>query len=176
MNASTVDADVVLPAAVMSEKTGSTTNLEGRVAPVAKKVNTPGVARADWMIAVELADRLGHDLGVSSVEGISEQLTSVGAWVQSERSVRNLSTRRQCGTEGWLRRRPHRFSVMYDGGVASVVAFACWPCERPSRSSEPSGARTTRYRLWDMVRLVSEHGSAELPAVPMTASIVTRRG
>ena len=55
----------------MSEKTGSTTNLED-VSHLWQKVNTPGVARADWMIAVELADRLGHDLGGFG-EGISEQ-------------------------------------------------------------------------------------------------------
>jgi predicted molibdopterin-dependent oxidoreductase YjgC len=60
-------ADVVLAAAVAGEKRGSTTNLEGRVSPVAEKVTAAGTARPDWMIAVELGSRLdlfadGHPL------------------------------------------------------------------------------------------------------------------
>ena len=52
-------ADVVLPAAAFGEKAGSTTNLEGRVTEVAQRVTPVGTARADWMVAAELADRLG---------------------------------------------------------------------------------------------------------------------
>ena len=53
-------ADVVLPAAVFGEKDGTTTNLEGRVTTVGRKVTVHGTARPDWMIAVELAERLDH--------------------------------------------------------------------------------------------------------------------
>jgi len=52
-------ADVVLPAAGPSEVDGTVTNLEGRVQRVNRKVTPPGTARPDWMIAVEVADRLG---------------------------------------------------------------------------------------------------------------------
>ena len=54
-------ADVVLPAAVAGEKAGSTTNLEGRVTTVSQQVTPAGTARADWMVAAELADALGRD-------------------------------------------------------------------------------------------------------------------
>jgi NADH-quinone oxidoreductase subunit G len=54
-------ADVVLPASVFAEKSGTTTNLEGRVTTVAQRVTPVGTARADWMVAAELADLLGHD-------------------------------------------------------------------------------------------------------------------
>ena len=62
-------ADVVLPAAGFAEKPGTTTNLEGRVSRLDTR-RSPRRARpgADWMIAVELADRLGGDLGLESVE------------------------------------------------------------------------------------------------------------
>jgi NADH-quinone oxidoreductase subunit G len=53
-------ADVVLPAAVFAEKSGTTTNLEGRVTTVAQRVTPAGTSRADWMVAAELADLLGH--------------------------------------------------------------------------------------------------------------------
>ena len=64
-------ADVVLPAAGFAEVDGTTTNIEGRVSRVTQKVTPPGTARADWMIAAELAHRLGADLGLESVERAS---------------------------------------------------------------------------------------------------------
>jgi NADH-quinone oxidoreductase subunit G len=70
-------ADVVLPAAVFGEKAGSTTNLEGRVSRLNPKVTSPGTARADWMIATELADRLGGDLGLTSVAQITDEIAAV---------------------------------------------------------------------------------------------------
>jgi NADH-quinone oxidoreductase subunit G len=76
LNASSMLADVVLPAAGYAERGGTTTNIEGRVSRLAAKVVPPGVARADWVIATELADRLGNDLGFESLDGI---------WVEIER-------------------------------------------------------------------------------------------
>jgi NADH-quinone oxidoreductase subunit G len=76
-NASSMLADVVLPAAGHSERAGTTTNLEGRVSRLAAKVVPPGVARADWVIATELADRLGTDLGFESLEGIWAEIERV---------------------------------------------------------------------------------------------------
>ncbi len=61
--ASVRQADVVLPAAGFAEVEGTTTNIEGRVSVLNQKVTGPGTARADWIIAAELARRLGTDLG-----------------------------------------------------------------------------------------------------------------
>jgi predicted molibdopterin-dependent oxidoreductase YjgC len=61
----------VLPAAVFAEKAGTTTNLEGRVTTVSQRVIPPGTARADWMVAAELADRLGHDALASSLLSVT---------------------------------------------------------------------------------------------------------
>ncbi|MBX3287600.1 MAG: NADH-quinone oxidoreductase subunit NuoG, partial [Actinobacteria bacterium] len=66
LNASSRQADVVLPAAGPAEVDGTTTNVEGRITSVRQKVTPPGTARPDWMIAAELAFRLGADLGFSS--------------------------------------------------------------------------------------------------------------
>jgi NADH-quinone oxidoreductase subunit G len=70
-------ADVVLPAAMFGEKAGTTTNLEGRVSRLNPKITPPGTARADWMIATELAGRLGGDLGLTSVEQITDEIAEV---------------------------------------------------------------------------------------------------
>jgi NADH-quinone oxidoreductase subunit G len=67
-------ADVVFPVAGFAECDGTTTNLEGRVSTVARAVTPPGTARSDWMIAADLAFRMGHDLGLESVEAITDEI------------------------------------------------------------------------------------------------------
>jgi NADH-quinone oxidoreductase subunit G len=67
-------ADVILPAATYAERPGSITNLEGRVLRLGQKVTAPGVAWPDWMIAAELAFRMGRDLGFDHLEGIWDEI------------------------------------------------------------------------------------------------------
>jgi NADH-quinone oxidoreductase subunit G len=74
---SSTQAHVVFPAAGFAEVAGTTTNLEGRVSQVGQKVTPPGTARADWMIAAELALHLGGDLRLESVEGIWQEITDL---------------------------------------------------------------------------------------------------
>ena len=61
-------ADVVLPAAVQHERTGTVTNIEGRVSSVNAKIVAPGSAWPDVAIAAELAEEFGQSLGLSSVK------------------------------------------------------------------------------------------------------------
>jgi len=70
-------ADVVLPAAGYAEVDGTTTNLEGRVSTVARKVTSPGTAQPDWTIAADLARRLGADLGLESHTQIAGEIAAV---------------------------------------------------------------------------------------------------
>ncbi|MGI9600750.1 MAG: NADH-quinone oxidoreductase subunit NuoG [Acidimicrobiales bacterium] len=70
-------ADVVLPAATTTEVAGTFTNLEGRVSALAQKVTAPGTARADWIIAAELAVALGADLALESLDDIWSELATV---------------------------------------------------------------------------------------------------
>jgi NADH-quinone oxidoreductase subunit G len=70
-------ADVVLPAAIYTERRGSFTNIEGRVSWLGQKVTAPGGARPDWMIAVELASRLGSSLGAGSLEELWAEIERV---------------------------------------------------------------------------------------------------
>ena len=77
LNDSSEAADIVLPAAGFAEVDGTTTNLEGRVTIVRQKVTPPGTARPDWMIAAELAFRLGADLGFTSPEEIWAEIATL---------------------------------------------------------------------------------------------------
>ena len=76
VTASSQHADVVLAAAAYGEKRGTTTNLEGRVTPVAQKVTVAGTSRPDWMIAAELADRFGRDLGFAAVSDVTDAIAA----------------------------------------------------------------------------------------------------
>jgi predicted molibdopterin-dependent oxidoreductase YjgC len=67
-------ADVVLPVAIAHERTGTTTNIEGRVTRLAQKLVSPGQCWPDWMVASELADRLGAGLGVSSAAELWDEI------------------------------------------------------------------------------------------------------
>jgi predicted molibdopterin-dependent oxidoreductase YjgC len=68
---------VVLAAAGYAEKVGTTTNVEGRIAPLTQKVTPRGTARADWAIAAELAARLGADFGFASVKDVTGEIAAV---------------------------------------------------------------------------------------------------
>ncbi len=88
-------ADVVLAAAAYGEKSGTTTNLEGRVTEVGKKVSVAGTSRPDWMIAAELAERLGHDdlaTMLGSVEAVTDAIAaSVPAYAAATRRALRTS-------------------------------------------------------------------------------------
>ena len=73
------EADVVLAAAGPTESSGTFTNLEGRVSVCEQIVTAAGTSRPDWMIAAEIAARLGADLGVDSPAAIRAELASVSA-------------------------------------------------------------------------------------------------
>lgn len=70
-------AGVVFPAAGFAEVAGTTTNLEGRALPLGQRVTPPGTAQPDWVIAAELARRLGTDLGIESVRDAQDEIRRV---------------------------------------------------------------------------------------------------
>ena len=76
-DASSSAAQLVLPAAAADERSGSTTNLEGRVTRVAQKVVPPGTAWPAWTIAVALAAEMGADLGFDNLETLSAEIERV---------------------------------------------------------------------------------------------------
>jgi NADH-quinone oxidoreductase subunit G len=105
-------ADVVLPVAMFSERAGSTTNIEGRVTRLGQKITPPEVAWEDWMVAVELAARLGGNLGFLSLAEIR---------VEMER----LAPAFEGLTETVLASRPYR-----DGVVLPLATAPTIPDER----------------------------------------------
>jgi formate dehydrogenase alpha subunit len=63
-------ADVVLPATVFAEKSGTFTNTERRVQRVRKAVNPPGQAREDSQIILELSKRMNYPMQYRNEEEV----------------------------------------------------------------------------------------------------------
>jgi NADH-quinone oxidoreductase subunit G len=67
-------ADVILPGAAYTEKSGIYLNTEGRVQMAARAGFPPGDAREDWAILRALSDLLGHKLPYDSLGGLRAAL------------------------------------------------------------------------------------------------------
>ena len=69
-------ADVILPGSAYTEKSGTYTNLEGRVQRGYAAVDPPGDARADWAILRALSDALGQALPYDSLDAVRAALAA----------------------------------------------------------------------------------------------------
>jgi formate dehydrogenase alpha subunit len=67
-------ADVALPGAAASEKSGSFTNMEGRIQHFSAVVPPPGTAKPDWEILDLLATRLGAVEPYGAMEKIRKEI------------------------------------------------------------------------------------------------------
>jgi NADH-quinone oxidoreductase subunit G len=67
-------ADVILPAASFAEKSGTFTNTERRIQRLTEVVPSPGIARADWEILVDLSQYFDRPLEFNRPEDIWDDL------------------------------------------------------------------------------------------------------
>lgn len=67
-------ADVILPGAAYTEKSGTYVNIEGRVQMANRAAFPPGDAREDWAILRALSDSLGKTLPFNSLAQLRAQL------------------------------------------------------------------------------------------------------
>jgi NADH-quinone oxidoreductase subunit G len=77
VNESNRRADVLLASTLWGEKSGTVSNIEGRVQTLNQKVSPEGASMDDWRIAVELAFRLGADLDLETVDEVTDELSRV---------------------------------------------------------------------------------------------------
>jgi formate dehydrogenase alpha subunit len=77
MNETGEIADVVLPAASLAEKDGTTTNTDRRVQRIRKAVEPPGQARADWRVLADLATRMGYPMNYNHPREIFDEMRTV---------------------------------------------------------------------------------------------------
>ncbi len=191
---SAAHADVVLPVAAYGEKDGTTMNLEGRVTNVVQKITARGTSRPDWMIAAELADMLGHDLGIitladvqkkmaSSVPGFGVTTASVaikrdGVVIAASSPVRTPITIAPAGARNSYEFRLSVGRKLYDKAIGTVTS--------PALSQLAPGARITIHPLdldrvgapiGSNVKVSNAHSSVVLPvfvsdSVPRGSAVV----
>jgi NADH-quinone oxidoreductase subunit G len=70
------DADVILPGAAYTEKSGTYVNLEGLVQQTTQAVFPPGDAREDWTIVRALSDAVGKTLPYNSLSALRAHMAS----------------------------------------------------------------------------------------------------
>jgi NADH dehydrogenase (ubiquinone) Fe-S protein 1 len=70
-------ADVVLPGAAYTEKSGTYLNTEGRVQVTRNAVNLPGAAREDWKIARAVSEYLGAPLPYDDIEALRDRMEEI---------------------------------------------------------------------------------------------------
>jgi NADH-quinone oxidoreductase subunit G len=70
-------ADVVLPGAAYTEKSGTYVNTEGRVQRSNQAIFPPGDAKEDWKILRALSEVLDHTLPYNTLEQVRERLEEV---------------------------------------------------------------------------------------------------
>lgn len=67
-------ADVILPGAAYTEKSGTYVNTEGRVQRSLKAVSPPGDAKEDWKIIKALANKFGFHLPYTTLEELRDHM------------------------------------------------------------------------------------------------------
>ena len=70
-------ADVILPGAAYTEKSGTWANTEGRVQRGFAATHPLGEAREDWRIIRALSTRLGHTLPYDTIEALRTRMEQV---------------------------------------------------------------------------------------------------
>jgi NADH-quinone oxidoreductase subunit G len=70
-------ADVILPGAAYTEKSGTYVNTEGRVQRGFQALYPPGEAREDWKILRAFSDMVGHTLPYDTIDALRARLEQV---------------------------------------------------------------------------------------------------
>ncbi|MGD9039481.1 MAG: molybdopterin-dependent oxidoreductase [Desulfobacteraceae bacterium] len=121
-NETTELADVVLPGAAFSEKSGCFTNMEGRIQCFEPVVSPPADAKPDWEILNLLAQRMGHGEPYSSIERIRAEI---------RRNVPMYANLGQDMKQAWIKPTSHLelFSPQGEGGLIPFTALTTWEAE-----------------------------------------------
>ena len=95
-SAVTERADVVLPVATVTEKTGTFLDWEGRPRPFSK-VFRDSMMQSDAALLGLIAKAMDVELGASSVDGLRAELASLGAWAGARATVPQVEPQHRHG-------------------------------------------------------------------------------
>jgi predicted molibdopterin-dependent oxidoreductase YjgC len=169
-------ADVVLAAAGYAETAGTTTNIEGRISSVEQEITPPGTARQDWMLAEELALRLGADLGLESVEDVWDEIERVAP---SHAGITRSLLASSIGADGVVVPLPP--GTLLDGtpvsieGATAAETDAGSEDEVPAAAEEPAAAVSEPDGRPALVTFAATDAPVPPPADSYSLRLVTTR-
>ena len=128
-------ADVILPGAAYTEKSGTYVNTEGRVQMTNRAVFPPGDAREDWAILRALSDVLGKTLPFDTLAALRAALYAAHPHLARARRRSRRATARRCrrsprsaarpARDGLRARRSRDFYLTNPIARASAVMAEC---------------------------------------------------
>jgi NADH-quinone oxidoreductase subunit G len=170
LDASTELASVVLPPAVWGEESGSTTNLEGRVLRLGRRVTPEGSTLESWRIPAELAARFGVDFDLESVAEVQDEIARVAPAF--------------AGVDAALLRRARDGVVLPVAEHEAELAFAArqrggrpsWEPIPPTPAASEDGAPSAAEAAPPLpaIPLHQWDGGGEAPAAPATDAYALR--
>ncbi|WP_019643600.1 NADH-quinone oxidoreductase subunit NuoG [Novispirillum itersonii] len=86
-DAGAMRADVILPGAAYTEKSGTYLNTEGRMQRTARAVFPIGEAKEDWTIIRALSEVLGHTLPQNTLAQVRDRLAAISAVFDEDTAV-----------------------------------------------------------------------------------------
>jgi len=124
-------ADVILPGAAYTEKSGTYVNTEGRVQRSLKAVSPPGEAKEDWKIIRALSEKLRLTLPYDTIEELRARLVDVNSLFEELDTVQRAPWV-PFGQEGALSSEPFKPAVenFYMTDSISRHSITMAKCER----------------------------------------------
>ncbi|MFP4159589.1 MAG: molybdopterin-dependent oxidoreductase [Desulfobacterales bacterium] len=177
-------AHVILPGAAFAEKSGSFTNMEGRIQSFTPASDAPGQSLADWQILGLLAQNMGYPEQYGTVEKIRQEIrrtipmyaalgTQRQGWVKNAESGSPFSENgarfefSPAGPAESKREKPFTATLgslrWHLGGgtrTARSARIANWNRDNKARLS-PSDIEALGLEEDGFVRITSDHGAVE---------------
>ena len=157
-------ADVVLPVAAVTEKSGSFLNWEGRArafdAAVADSLN-----RSDLRILSAIADEMGESIMLGTVTQAAREISSLGKWDGARANFAAVSApgaNKTSGNEALLTSWRRLLDL---GTLQKGEANLAGTARKSVAVISPKRAESMGVKDGDTLRVSNSHGSISLPAV-----------
>ena len=157
-------ADVVLPVAAVTEKSGSFLNWEGRArafdAAVADSLN-----RSDLRILSALADEMGESIMLGTVTQAAREISSLGKWDGARAKFASVSAtgaNKVSGNEALLTSWRRLLDL---GTLQKGEANLAGTARKSVAVISPKRAESMGVKDGDILRVSNSHGSISLPAL-----------
>ena len=158
-------ADVVLPVAPVTEKSGTFVDWEGRVRTFDHVFREPG-SLPDVRVLAGIAEEMGADLGFRTIEQARAEMTELGPWDGDRVAVPTVSP---SGSEAGAERRPDEHVLatwkllIDDGRMLDGDEYLKATGRRPVALVSAGTLAGLGVTTGQLVTLSTERGSVELP-------------